>query len=331
MNIFFYHFHQKKLKKNTITNYILYIIHILLIKMSNTAILDKYLSTPLSLITLKEIQEDFMEIKPTNVPIYDILLMNTLGTYINKFSICSKWKYYENIHIEIIKMLIKEYPLLGVNYNEIIQEISILRENLEPIYKVEFKTLEIIDKQYRYQYNINKNYIQNTTNEQMLYLQFKFNINSNINKLLETYKQDFNEINTITQNLIDSITENFSQLETNTDFITSLNFIENVKDKINEKVENMIKDIFHSEKYNLNEINSNEINSNETSREELKDIFYMELDKIYKNIIKTEFSLLNQDFLDKIEKIFDVEKEMNKLSFSFENFSQHFKNSSELV
>ena len=288
--------------------------------MSNTAILNKYSSTPFSLITLKEIEEDFMQIKPINVPIYDILLLNTLGIYINKFSKCSKWKHYENIHIEIIKMLIKEYPLLTVNYNEIIQEIDILRNNLEPVYKVEFKTLEIVDKQYRTQYNINESYIQNTVIEQMSYLDFRFNIKSNINKLVETYKPDFNEINTITDNLIESVSENFSQLETHKEFITSLKLIENVKDKINQKVENIIKEIFHSDKFLLNNINSNE-----SSQEELQDVFYAALDEIYKDTIKTEFNLLNQDLLDKIEQIFQIEKEMNKLSFSCENFSQRFK------
>ena len=281
--------------------------------MSTTSdILYKYSSTPFSEITLEGMKEDFMKIKPINTPIYDIFLMSTIGSYINNFSKYAKWKYYENIHNEIIKMLKTEYPQLNVNYEEIIQQIQLLRKNLEGIYKVEFKTLDILDKQYKSQYKINENFIQNTVIETMSYLEFRQNINLSMKQILEKYKPDFNEIDIIAENLMESLAENFNQLELNEDFIVSINLIETVKSKISQRVETMIKEMFHS----------NEFNPNEFNQEEVKDIFYERLDRIYKDTIQQQFNLFSKEFLDKIEQIFDVEKEMNKLSFTCEYISK---------
>ena len=282
---------------------------------NNSDILNKYSSTPFSQISLDEIKEDFMKLKPIYIPLYDIFTLNTLGTYINKFSSYIKWKHYENIDTIIIEMLRKEYQSLQINYEEITKQIKNSKENLEAIYKVEFKILDILDKQYKSQYKINENFNQNTVIETMSYLEFRQNISSSMKQILEKYKADVYEIEEIEEfkdNLIEMIYENFKQLESDEDFMISIKFIESVKDKINKKIENTIKEMFQFNKFDLNEFN----------QEEVRDRFYCKLDKIYKDTIEKEFNLFNQEFLDKIEQVFDVDKEINKISFTCEYITQ---------
>lgn len=287
---------------------------------NNSDILNKYSSTPFSQISLDEIKEDFMKLKPIYIPLYDIFTLNTLGTYINKFSAYVEWKHYENIDTMIIEMLRKEYQTLQINYEEITIQIKNSKENLEAIYKVEFKILDILDKQYKSQYKINENFNQNTVIETMLYLEFRQNISSSMKQILEKYKADVYEIEEIEEfkdNLIEMIYENFKQLESDEDFMISIKFIESVKDKINKKIENTIKEMFQFNKFDLNKFDLNEFN-----QEEVRDRFYCKLDKIYRDTIEKEFNLFNQEFLDKIEQVFDVDKEINKISFTCEYITQ---------
>ncbi len=170
----------------------------------NKIILDKYDSVSLSTIIFEEILEDYIKIKSSieSVLIKDML---TFDMYINKIGEYTKWKYCKNIDLEIIEILKKEYPTLLINSEQVINNINILRENIETLYKVELFILKMLDKQYKTQYKINDNFFQNTVIETMSYLEFRVSIRLKIKKVFEKYKENFNEIDKIIQNMIEKI------------------------------------------------------------------------------------------------------------------------------
>ena len=110
----------------------------------NTKILSKYSLDYDSIknVSFDNLKRDFLQFKPSNIPIYDILVMKYIGDYINKFGNYQKWMLYDRVDMDIIELCKQNWSDIKIDYTEIIKIILNGKLEMKHIGNLKYQILD---------------------------------------------------------------------------------------------------------------------------------------------------------------------------------------------
>jgi hypothetical protein len=262
-------------------------------------------------VSFPELKEDFLKIKPINIPIYDILTMKYIGEYIDKFANHQKWLLYDRIDMDIIDLCKKNWDDIKIDYIEIIKIILNGKLEMKHIGNLKHQILDYIDKIYKRQYMIKDNDTINSAHLQMKYLDFRLKFNNEISEIFDKNIIETNQIDLQIEEFMEQILENFKDLETSDNFSIATELLDKVENIINEKIKKLIKEEFEEYKKLC-------MKQNEKSPLILHEIKLLVQDKflnLMNDIYKTEFTKnlnhLDELIIQNLIELYEPQKKMH--------------------
>lgn len=286
----------------------------------NNDILSKYTVDYNSIknVSFDELKNDFIEIKPSNIPIYDILLIKYIGEYVNKFANYQKWLLYDRIDIDIIDLCKKNWSDIIIDYTEIIKIILNAKLDMKYIGNVKYQVLDYIDKAYKEQYMITDNNTINAAHLQMKYLNFRLEFNNSISEIFDKNSIETNEIELKIEEFMEEILENFKELEESDNFNITTDLLDRVENTINIKVNKLINE--QVEEYKRLCMKQNEKNPfilNDIKQQVQKNFVNL-MDDIYKSEFTKNFNHLDEQIIQNLIELYSIEKKMHNFELTME-------------
>ena len=290
-------------------------------------VLTKYNTESNYIVTFEEMIQDFQTLEPTKIPIIDITIFGTLGKYIYQFINYHKWNVSPNLEDELVNMIIS---LSDKTKNINVDDLKIIfqkynNKHSPDSYEVEnelFKFVEEIIKK-----NLPMLQLNDLTSLKE-YMDFRMNFQKEYKIIMDKYKIDWNDIEIKINNISNIITIKFDELEDLPEFEDTFNMLENVNNKVNIKMEKLIKftnDLIQQAKEQSScIIGYNGVMLFEQLKKEIMNSFNKEMDVYFENEIK---SLNFDDTVNNmLIQLYDVEKSMYRFSVSLSIIEHGIKN-----
>ena len=275
-------------------------------------ILTKYLPTS-SIVTFEEFINDIPNFTPTFIPIIDISIMTTLGTYLNNMCIHYKWLECPNITGEFIKMILTFSDDFVDFDQEIIENIVMIHKKKGSSPSSSKLKNDIFDKVDNFYKIIMEISLPNSE-----YLSFRQNLRQNIDTVFDKYTLNFNEIDIKEEEIQEKMCKNFSMLEQNEKFQDTCILIEKIKQYVSKEVKKFVG--FYKNRITENQKNMKTDKFLETYQATKKQIFEDFDKEIEETIIKSikADNKIDDDIVDVLVKLFDCEKAMYRMDLQFD-------------
>lgn len=278
----------------------------------NDPVITKY-STDF-VISFDELSDQYSQIKPKNIPIYDFCVIKLLGSFAYNLANYYKWESAPELIERLNQVVHTLAPTLQYNgekiriiYNNLIQ-----KRDPPSAFKTQFQ--DILDDAYKSTIN------QNNRDELVAYLNFKNKLFNGIDEVYEEYKVQWKQIDKQSNKACDSLMNNFANLEEDETFVMALDTVEEIKNEADDLIDPIIKRYENKISEMLNKINYEETGILEFNNlvSKYKDSLYEQFDQevnsaYFKVITQRNFS---PDMTQLLMTFFDVEKSVYKLTLS---------------
>jgi hypothetical protein len=277
-----------------------------------TELIQKYTNKDLS-ISFEEMLEDFSKVNPTNIPINDICLLRLMGDYSYKMQNKEKWSFCENIGNLFFDVFNAKYPNFHFSLSDF-QDIVSQNKDSSPS-SIDLKFCDFLDKLYKEKYSLK------TTDDMQKYFSFRMSVSQEMQTILSPYKIDWNEVEDKYEKLEEVIGNNFGHLQDDENYASTMDTIEDIKQKANKKIESIIKKyVTDIKEMYLQAIQNKSPVEIILIKTELQTLIYkdfdIDMDKIYEDVVKTyNFNNIINDFM---LTLFDVDKSMHRLALNMD-------------
>ena len=252
----------------------------------------KYSKTNSITISYDEILNDFCQIKPTFNPILDICTIKTFGSYITNKINYEQWQICPNLTDEICMIHVDKIQ----DIVDIIKQGS--SKNEKPSYT--------INKVY---YFVSDTIKADLTSKQKdlssldvsKYFEMKSKYNESLDQIKLKYTDCWNDIEKQYENIGNILIANFSELENDVNFETTIELIDSIGNEASKKIDVLIK-------RTATLLKDTELTLQITNN------FNKQMDEIYEQVVLSKkFDKVIHDIMI---DMFGVEKEIHKMSLS---------------
>jgi len=263
----------------------------------NQSIYCKYSMNQNMYIPFNEMLNDFGQIKPTFNPILDICTIKIIGGYIYNRMNFEKWTSCPKLLDEVMYM--------NENYNIKKQDIADIIKKGSSKYKDPSYTISEVS--YYVSDCIKSSLDMNKRDDVQLYFEIKENYNMFFDKIKEKYQDEWDNIDKKYEDISNMLLENFSELENDLNFESTVEIIDSIGYEASDKVKQLI------------ETTANHIKKNYIISSQIKIDFDNKMEKIYEDVVTSKKfdKIIHDTMLD----MYGVEKAIHRMSLSLENCS----------
>ncbi len=287
---------------------------------SNTYLdLSKYTNN--RVITWDQFFEEVQEIHPINVPIYDVSVLQMIGTYSCFLKSHYLWEEVEGINIKLYNMITESFPYLNIEINQIDNLIEVQKKEQAYPKHLTSKLFKILDDKYKTIFVKDKSMSKEESDK---YFNFRITCQNKIDEIIKEYSDIFEHHESMAGKAGEILAGNYVHLENDENFIGAMELYNKIQETADDQVEKILADHIQSlnDEYSQLLPAQNHIQDMENRmkiKEKVMDEFGKEIDQIYSKIIKSYG--FDDNLTNLMMEYFIVNKQMHLLSFSLEHFS----------